>query len=83
MRLLGDDPVALLELLHSHGFSIRSQVPYGGKGWVVLNALGAYHNSSRQANNQTIRPASFAALASKLLLSPLGRSYIDMIAERE
>ena len=46
-------------------------------------ALGAYHNSSRQANNQTIRPASFAALASKLLLSPLGRSYIDMIAERE
>jgi FkbM family methyltransferase len=26
MRLLGDDPVVLLELLHSHGFSLRSHV---------------------------------------------------------
>ena len=83
MRLLGDDPATLLQLLHSHGFSLRSQVLYGGKAWLVLNGVGAFYNSSKEANNQTINPSSFATLANRLLLSPLGRSYIDMIAERQ
>ena len=80
MRLIGDEPAALLELLAGHGFELRSNVPYRGKAWLLINDVGGYRDVPP---SQMLSPSHFHAIADQFTKeAKLGRTFFEMIAER-
>ena len=55
MRLIGDDPTALLSLLHHHGYRLRTEVPRGGKLWKLVHASGAFYPEEEEEDGKADR----------------------------
>ena len=80
MRLIGDEPAALLELLHGHGFELRSNVPYRGKAWQLIQDVGGYRDVPP---SQVMSPSHFRAVTAQFTKeAKLGRTFFEVIAER-